>query len=327
MITLDALDQEASQAAAAWARAQAQRDERARVAAEAKEAERKEAYLLPLLPLLGQDLIETLSGHVVLDSHDTHLALTYRGANIRVSGPYRDGEYQIEPTSYCAVGVRSPAGVTASAGVLRATLLALVGQIRVLLEKAAIDAADQERRRLAWEERQARELAELAAADALLREQATAINARADAAIAAQRASLWQWPEGVQITFYRVRWLTAPAGAGEGSSPDYDHGFTTGHELGPDGRLELHATRNWNGHETGDRVVYLFPLAHLPVFEELTASSIADLPDPLRLPVRARVQRAWVRHHALQTNHGYEDPEDVGKLPVTWVRALAEAQA
>lgn len=199
--------------------------------------------------------------------------------------------------------------------------------------QAAQAEAEQQRRDLAIAARQAELLAEH-----------TAIAAEVETIVEAARAAAWQWPAGVGLTLYRWRWQLAAAVDADGYlTAEYDEGWSTQAE--PDAQGFVFFQPGF-GRPKG---LAIKPITVVAV-ERHTFAGVADLPDGLLIDDALTIP--GIGHH-----HGYHDepfrtaegdrfslsaPDggpvlvrdehkglrvELGKAPRAWVRALVEQAA
>lgn len=139
----------------------------------------------------------------------------------------------------------------------------------------------------------------------------------------------WAWKPGATITFYVMSWATgAVAGEGGEISADYDAEYTLVDELDEHGYITV---INERGEE---RTIKLDMIAHKPVWQRLTASSIEGIPQALTrkeyatLPgVTAEIEWGYDDVRRVKSYHYAENDKElveIGVLPVQWVRGLVD---
>lgn len=128
--------------------------------------------------------------------------------------------------------------------------------------------------------------------------------AERDRAMNEARERLWRWPAGREVTIYGWRWCIA-TGAGD-EDAEFDAGWSLQDRLDRDGYVQLEATRDRG--QRRRRILRLDPLAHKPIVERITFSSVEMLPHELR--------------EVVYLDGG--DEEEVGRQPVEWLRTLID---
>lgn len=217
-------------------------------------------------------------------------------------------------------------------------LLAAMGRAQQALDEDRVLHAEELEAGRVEEERQRRALAEQAAqrerARQAEREHETlvyaahqAIKQRVDAEIAERRAALWQWPEAVTVTLYKVRWCTGGY-TDEYGEPRFDYATAlTPTRLEPGDVMRFLTHRGW----------ITVMSANLPTWEEQTFSSVDDLPDELRVMqqhIISGICEEYTSFNQIEQPRGfyfYAEPDGtvtvaVGSIPVPWLREQVDAQ-
>ncbi len=220
---------------------------------------------------------------------------------------------------------------------LQQTLLEAVDQCRRRLEQEAREAAEREAALRQEQEQEARERA------ARL-EQAAREDAHWRAEFARRRqelqAALWRWPQDVCVSIYRVRYLTTVGHDENGAVvTEHEEGWCRQDHLSQDGYLCLESTRSGRSLKKS-RYLKLDPAYHLPIWERRDIASIEDLPlslcEPVIISFPGVVERSdeqgvprlrQLDEPDVDADLFSEYQEDLGRVPLPWIRALAEEQA
>lgn len=223
-------------------------------------------------------------------------------------------------------------------GKLRDALLIALGHVRNTMrlkaEKDAAYAAEQETRRQ-QREAQAETTRLQQEQDRLL---ALEIDAELNTLVAQQleaaRANAWQWKPGVIAKWYRLRWCTGGARDYELNMQfDYETGYTFTDALDERGYINVYEPCWSDSYDTTEtvsprwRTLKLDMQVHQPVWEELTAAHVDDLPDGLAYTLRLRIDGMGYRDGLLTRQEFDSISPTVARLPVSWLQALIELSA
>lgn len=223
---------------------------------------------------------------------------------------------------------------TTGAGNLRDTLLVGIGTARAwavkqaeasakrLAEAQRIEADTAAREREARQQRAAQEAAAVIADQEIRAELATMV---------ASAPPRWTWKAGATLTLYVMTWVCGAAITDEGDPTfDYDEAYTATDALDAGGYITVRTRYN------EAREIKLDPRIHKPIWERITAQSVADLPSELTVMQKVHLKGVYAEYDyssdtAAVLRYGYaEDAEsfvlaDVALLPVAWVRDLVDA--
>lgn len=212
-------------------------------------------------------------------------------------------------------------------------MVAVPGQSTKEILRAMATVRDRiEARRQIIERNRAREKAEQQyRADQAAAEKQADLEIRAELEILKETTPLsWTWKEGVTVTFYVMSWaIGAIAGEGGEISADYDADYTLVDELDEHGYITVINPRG------EQRTIKLDMIAHKPIWQRFTVSSIDELPAKL-----TKKEYATLRGVSAETEWGYDDTRrvkryhyatdsssedvEVGVIPVQWVRDLVD---
>lgn len=202
-------------------------------------------------------------------------------------------------------------------GRLVPTVLAAVGERRAARAETARERARQDaqyaRAQAQYEQREA------AQAQARAR-----LETENEALVAEATAHAWAWPAHTTLTYYRATWCTGLARDVDGACyAQQDSGYTHQDQLDAHGYLRLEEERF-----TTPRLLRLRAEHHLPIFERLEATDVADLPSQLLERVEIGLPRIYV-NAAGEVVRDLEDtvPHTIGQQPMGWIRDLLASQA
>jgi hypothetical protein len=338
---------------------QEQREQQQRKAAEqAQQDQQAIAVLQALLTTeIEPDLLSALDISYVVrrgssSSGHAEAVLSYAGIiwHISQDGPRYAGESwrwsitaeRREPCYSCEIANLSR---SAEPHTLRTVLLLQFGlrreQLRQQAEEAARKEEEQREARAqaqAEKEREARERAERLA-------QAVQEDAYWSAQIAARRrdieAGMWRWPEGVQVTLYRLTYTSGKAYGDEGEPVvQQEQGWCASDHLDEAGYIRLEPVRTYSrSYSTKPREIKLDPGVHAPLWERIVVGSVEELPGELRTEVLVSLPDVVsccnydldgvYRLRKVEELGRDEDPysEHVGYVPLPWIRAFVEQAA
>jgi len=227
---------------------------------------------------------------------------------------------------------------------LRTTLLLTLGERLETVGKQAQEAEVQQRRRRQAEadeqaerERQERErTAHIAQAD----QEDARLRAEIDALKEQTLATMWRWPAGVRIAIYRLASTTAVGRGEDGDAViEQESGWTSVDRLDDDGYIRLEASKtSWGGRAEAEEVK-LDPATHMPIWKRMMIESVDDLPAELREEITVGIPSVVSRSNRdldrkcrlVQVETSQYDEraycEQVGSVPLAWVRTLAEQAA
>lgn len=149
--------------------------------------------------------------------------------------------------------------------------------------------------------------------------------------------SMWQWPLGFTITFYRVEWCKGSYVDDEGDPHfDYEDGYSLSYE--PNGYSFLHlepmspSRFGTNEPRYPARTIRLISQVHKPTFQRIQCSSIHDVPQALRLNVEysvPNVAERWVflgddEKKLFVEEEGSTYTGIAGQVPIQWIQKLAD---
>lgn len=140
---------------------------------------------------------------------------------------------------------------------------------------------------------------------------------------------LWRWPEGYVLTYYHLRWCTGSYYQDAEYQADYDSGYTLTDSLDSAHYIIVYAPYGGK-----PRTLRLSPEIHKPIWERLTATSVADLPDGLKHDAELRIDgieksfSVTVREHLFHEREGrvYSEVLIEDGLPADWIQNWIDAR-